>query len=216
MKKESVYSSGQLVKFTTMFGDAGVEENTFHLGFAQGLFFDIAEALVFNRQREDWKVDRAKLRKLLGLLPLEFELGVGIFTKLTVSNFPEFSSVDPDVLRLPFRQVPRRAVKAVLKQIDFAEIYASAAPEEVIGEVHRAFLKKGLRAATIEELLLFSYQYCDFQPHQKMSVLALAAEKNRGGSTVVACISPTETSIRFYLRSLRDVDDSCRYLFVKI
>jgi hypothetical protein len=189
MNEKSVFSSGQLVKFTGTMTEQGVRTTGFQHGFSSGLFSDVAECLA---QEQPVKIDRNALRQVLGLDPLLFRFKVDYSLSLgQMFSDADFSVVSPTVIETNFKVNGTGIVEyeAELLALDFSNMEGKAAPEYLTGIITKTLAKQvgqdGYKFARIEHLIAFSQNYQ--QLNRKCPVVALGATAMIGDK-MVACI----------------------------
>jgi len=196
-----MYTSGQLVKFTSLLEQKGSNPERFQLFLGSGVLADLLEA-------DPSGIDREEFRKMIGLPPLVLRIIVDY--SLTLEQMIALGQYDwknDDITSARF------LVKGEGKNEVVAEIvkYESGmSSEAVLADLD----KKGFRPATIEELLAFGAAFLELQ--RKFPIVALGSVASIGGYRYVAYLHGSDSRRGLRLNWFDSVWYAvCRFLAVR-
>lgn len=187
MINRSVFTSGQLIKFICLLAAKGIGPQRFQEGISRGMFSDIAEYLADDQYLEPHelrKLDRNKLRAVLGLIPLSFRMTVDCTQTLDqMLSAHSYSFIYCAIGEGEIKVQGSGSYETDAELVPFeSEIVTNdasipAAVEVFIQELSAA----GNRPANLEELIAFTTNFSTLP--NKVKVVALGARfKGRDGA----------------------------------
>lgn len=191
-KSKTVYTSGQLVKFTETLGDQGVQSDGFQVGIQEGLFADLAEYL--GKHERLLRVDRDKLREALYLDPPVFMVTVGNLTMAERFSRANFTSVDPRITTLnPNTGFGKADSRMRFFEFDYpelrGEVFSSVLPDHLVSRIRSNLDGKHHRLATFVEFIAFTQHFRSLHDRSSLLYLDETFSETIGGPTLVIALN---------------------------
>jgi len=181
----TVYTSGQLVKFTSLLEQKGSNPERFQLFLGSGVLADLLEV-------DPSRIDREEFRKMIGLPPLVLRITVDY--SLTLEQMIALGQYDWKNDDITAKNFPVNGEGKKEITVELVKYESGMSSEAILADLD----KNGLRPATHEELLAFGAAFPELQ--RKFPIVALGSVASIFGDRRVAFLDRYDSERDLRLR----------------